>query len=425
LFAWLARTWSGRAAAALALAVAVLPLVVGVGRQTFAQDGVWIRQFGSTEHTSALAVASDPGGNALVAGWTSGALTGQVFGGGPRDAFVLKVSRDNTVAWVREIGTAGSDVAMDVAADGAGDVYVVGQTTGALTGQPASGQADAFVRKYDPDGRELWTLQFGGGESVAARVAIDGAGAVYVGGWTTGALPGQTALGQFDAFLRKYDADGAELWTRQFGSPLHDRLIDLAVDDAGNGYVAAVSSGTTPGAPFVRKFDPNGTELWTHQAGAAQIDDLAALALDGAGNVYVAGRTGGDDPQAFLRKLDPNGTEVWTRSSGPPHQHTGESAVATDVLVDPSGTVLLVGHTDGDLHLTGRRPAGGFDVFTRAYNADGAELWTRLISTPGNEVASRLALSPTGDLYAVGWTSGTFGGQQRRGPTDAFVAKLV
>ena len=37
----------------------------------------------------------------------------------------------------------------------------------------------------------------------------------YIGG---GTLPGQTTAGGIDAFVRKYDPNGTEMWTRQFGT---------------------------------------------------------------------------------------------------------------------------------------------------------------------------------------------------------------
>jgi hypothetical protein len=42
---------------------------------------------------------------------------------------------------------------------------------------------------------------------------------VYASGITNGALPSKTNLGATDAFARKYDHEGNELWTQQFGSP--------------------------------------------------------------------------------------------------------------------------------------------------------------------------------------------------------------
>ena len=74
------------------------------------------------------------------------------------------------------------------------------------------------MRKYDADGTELWTRQFGSsdGEFVYA-VSADTTG-VYLAGYAWGTLPGKTSSGGSDAFVCKYDADGTELWTRQFGS---------------------------------------------------------------------------------------------------------------------------------------------------------------------------------------------------------------
>ena len=66
----------------------------------------------------------------------------------------------------------------------------------------------------------LWTRQFGtSGYDFARAVAVDPEGNVYVAGRTEGALPGQVSSGDFDAFVRKYDRDGDEVWTRQFGTP--------------------------------------------------------------------------------------------------------------------------------------------------------------------------------------------------------------
>ena len=61
-----------------------------------------------------------------------------------------------------------------------------------------------------------------------SRLCVD----VYVGGLTSGALPGQVNAGTIpgsmpsgaDAFVRKYDFNANELWTRQFGDVMSWRL---------------------------------------------------------------------------------------------------------------------------------------------------------------------------------------------------------
>ena len=136
-----------------------------------------------------------------------------------------------------------------VAIDGEGSLYVVRHVTGALPGQTRLGNSDAFLRKYDRDGNEVWTRQFGTEDSdVAFGVTVDSSGNVYVVGQVRGALPGQTASGGGDAYVRKYSIDGDEVWTRQFRTDGIDYLEwGVAVDGSGNVYVVGQVRGALPG----------------------------------------------------------------------------------------------------------------------------------------------------------------------------------
>ena len=79
-----------------------------------------------------------------------------------------------TSGWSRQFGTQAADEALGVALDPLGNAYVVGWTFGTLPAQQSAGMVDAFIRKYDPAGGELWTRQFGGWERDFARaVAAD------------------------------------------------------------------------------------------------------------------------------------------------------------------------------------------------------------------------------------------------------------
>src|SRR5437762_3541924 len=136
-------------------------------------------------------------------------------------------SAPGDIDWLRQFGSdftgsgQGLDPARAVAADG--NVYVVGDLPHALPGQTSAGGVDAYVRKYDAAGAELWTRQFGTAvNDFPGGLAADASG-VYVAGSTHGTLPGQTSAGDEDAFVRKYDAAGTELWTRQFGTDSTDR----------------------------------------------------------------------------------------------------------------------------------------------------------------------------------------------------------
>lgn len=210
---------------------------------------------------------------------------------------------------------------------------MVGHVGRALPGQTFAGAEDAYVRKYDPSGVELWTRQFGSISSdIAMGVAVDASGQVWVAGFTLNALPGQTSAGFHDAFVRGYDASGTELWTRQFGSSGHDFSTELSVDPSGSVIVVGYTGGALETGEanagyndvFVRKYDSTGAELWTHQFGTVRFDQATSVDADEHGNVFVGGWTqealpgqtsmGFDD--AFLRKYDASGAEIWTRQLG-------------------------------------------------------------------------------------------------------------
>src|SRR5438552_2202935 len=117
------------------------------------------------------------------------------------------------ISWTDQFGTRYPDEADGMAADADGNLYVAGQTSGELPGQKAAGMIDAFVRRLDPAGHEVWTRQFGSPERDEPKgMALDDTGNVYVVGQTFGSLPGQTSAGGWDAFIRKYDRSGDEVW---------------------------------------------------------------------------------------------------------------------------------------------------------------------------------------------------------------------
>jgi hypothetical protein len=389
---------------------------------------LWTDQFGTaTDHPAdaARAVAAD--GNVYVAGDVAGALPGQTTTAF-NDVFVRKYDGAGNELWTREFGTAALEQALAVAVDASG-VYVAGYTDGTLPGQTSAGGPDAFVRKYDLAGNELWTRQFGtSGADSAVGIAADASG-VYVTGSTTGTFAGQTGAGDEDAFVRKFDADGSELWTRQFGSSGWDQATGVAAVGSGiyvSGFTAGVLAGQAGAGEqdgFVCKYDTAGNMAWTRQFGTGSADQAAGVAVDASG-VYVAGRTAGTLPgltgaglsDVFVRKYDLGGTEVWTRQFG-----TAAADQALGVAVGPSG-VYLAGSTEGTL--PGQASAGFGDAFVRKYGAAGNLLWTGQFGTAATDSAAGVAVGAAG-LFVAGSTTGTFPNQSSADGQDAFVARIV
>jgi hypothetical protein len=200
---------------------------------------------GTASDDLAHGLAADASGNVYVAGVTGGALPGASSAGG-QDVFLAKYSAQGTLAWVRQWGSPGHDVAQDVEVDGTGAVLVGGSTTGALA-YDNQGGTDAFVSRWTSAGVREWARQLGtAGDESGYGLATGSDGGVYLAGASTGALaPGY--VGGFDAFLARYGGDGTRGWVEHLGSAA-DEVALGAASRAGNGvYVVGGTLGALPG----------------------------------------------------------------------------------------------------------------------------------------------------------------------------------
>jgi hypothetical protein len=415
------------------MAMALLVLALGApGHPTLASGGAfeWTRQFGTSGADEAQGVAIDSEGNAHVVGWF-GTLPGQSLSG-HRGRLRAQVRLQRKRGLDPPVGEFRADFARAVAVDQAGDAYVVGETHGTLPGQSSAGGYDAFVRKYDPAGNELWTRQFGGAGEGAWGVALDAAGNAHVVGTTRAALPQQSPAGSFDAFVRKYDAAGNEVWTRQFGSEGGEGARGVALTPTGNILVVGSTDGVLPGRTtaggfdaYVRQYNPAGDELWTQQFGTEADDYGVGVAVGPSGHVSVVGSTdlalpgqnsaGGTD--AFLRQFDLTGAALWTRQFG-----SDTSDDAWGVAIDADGHGYVVGSTERTL--SGQRSAGRSDSYLRKYDTGGRDLWTRQFGSRDTDLALSVSVDAAGRPRIVGSTRGTLPGQRSAGDRDAFVMSL-
>lgn len=413
------------------LGCAVAAVLVATLAPADAQDLAWIRQFGTQAYDIAFAVAVDGTGRTFTAGATYGSLPGQTFNGYV-DGFVRVHDATGAHVWTRQFGAPEGTFATSVAVDADGSVYVAGATYGAFGGQIFQGRYDGFLRRYDADGTHLWTRLIGtaGGDAVNG-VALDyGSGNVYVSGFTDGSLSGSPS-GSYDAFVRRYDATGAIVWTRQFGSAGHDEASAVAATSTGRVIVAGRTKGALPGQAsmgdwdaFVRSLDASGAEEWTRQFGTAGLDLANGVGTDGF-TAYIAGQTGGALPgqsllgsyDAFVRRYDSAGSIVWTRQFG-----TAASDVAASISV--AGTnAYLAGSTEGALG--GASSAGGNDVFVRRLNFAGQDIWTTQFGSLGDDVALGVGTDGGRRVAVAGATDRSLPGNISAGANDAFTAGLL
>jgi hypothetical protein len=385
-------------------------------------------------------VATDPNGNVYVTGLTTGGLDGNTRMG-TQDFFVTMYDSAGNKVRTRQLGVSGLiTVAHSVAVDSRGNVYVAGNTQGGLDGNTLIGIKDAFVTMYDSSGNKVRTRQIGasGQATAAASVAVDSSGNVYVAGSTSGGLDGNPLTGSIDFFVTMYDAAGNKVRTRQLGVPLQQTTgVSVAVDSNGKVYVAGYTTGGLDGNTlmgtkdiFVTTYDASGNKIRTRQLGvAAQQTTVFGVAVDSSGNVYLAGETyGGLDgnilmgtKDSFVTMYDASGNKIRTRQLG---VSGGNGTGATGVAVDSAHNVYVSGYTDGGLD--GNTLTGTEDLFVTTYDAAGTKIRTRQFGaseTYAYATPAGIALDSNRNLYVAGTTNGGLDGNTLLGSTDAFLVK--
>lgn len=241
-------------------------------------------------------------------------------GTGVKPAFVAKLNAQGKFQWVTVFnGEApiqdsyyNSAFGRRIAADGSGNLYVVGQfrlslSFGTTTFTSNSRGDHAFVTKLDANGKVLWARQWerrGSGQNDAFDVKLDSSGNPYVLGFFNSTIVvGTTTLNNHsknDILVVKYDPQGNVLQTHTLGGGGEDFGHALALDSNNNIYIAgrvgsAVTFGTTTittagrDSLFVAKLNSQGILQWSYSGGAGEKNQIHRINLGPADTLYVAG----------------------------------------------------------------------------------------------------------------------------------------
>jgi len=313
----------------------------------------------------------------------------------------------------------------------------------------------------------------GSGDDYAYGIAVDGAGAMYVAGFTsspnfpTASAYDATLTGSDDAFVTKLSANGQELvYSTYLGGSQGAYAYGVAVDSAGAAYVIGSTNSTdfptvTPfqstlaGAlnAFVTKLSPSGSSIvYSTYLGGSGHDDGAGIALDATGAAYVTGTTEDSDfplphaataqrgfggvSDAFVAKLSPSGSLTYATYVGGSGADDG-----TGIAVDGSGAAYVTGST-ASLDFPTSPAVGPFQPLlngaqnafvTKVSPAGSSFAYSTYLGGAQSDQGNAVAIDATGAAYVTGFaTSADFplsNAYQRtllamQGGSSAFVSKL-
>ena len=367
---------------------------------------LWNAYLGGSALDIGTGIDLDGAGDVYVTGWTDSAdfptlnpLQGTL--NGPRDAFVAKLSaQDGSLIYSTFFGGGYAEGANDIAVNGLGEIYLIGYTgsTDFPMVNPIQGALnttycfcdDAFVSKISADGSTLlYSTYLGGGfDDEGQSIGLDEGGNIYIAGNTksndfptVNPIQAANAGGLRDVFAARISADGSALdYSTYLGGEEFDRVSRIAVDGAGNAYVAgttrSVSFPTTPGA-FQEQFAGGILECGSPPYEPLRnCDDLFVTKItpDGSGLAYSTYIGGNLDEEARGIALDGDGNAIlagYSVSAGFPPAGIGDSAAIVVPRLNSSGSDLLytvaiasgsanaghgIGVDDaGDLYVTGAK----------------------------------------------------------------------
>jgi len=393
----------------------------------------WIQQYGTNADDLTTAVTADSTGRVFVVGETEGSFPSTTPNAGARDFFMVGFDRNGTGQGTFQWGTVELDSPQGVVTGPSGEVYVAGFTDGTVATQTSAGGRDAVLFRIDldPAPEISWAKQLGTDLSDEwADIAVRGT-AVYVGGHSVRSLAQPTA-GGYDFVAARFDTNGARKWIDQFGTNGNDFTAAVAVSRSGDLYLAGGTEGTLAATnagsndAVVVRYSAARNNSWVTQQGSVENDYFYGVTVATNGAVWATGTSAGAEwgsPEGgldvILAKYDGAGNALGVFRFGTPQTEYALAAAA-----GPSGSVVVVGTTGGDLAgINGGVSLGDYDGFIAMFDTNGALLWKRQVGSIYFDTFSAVTVSSTGDVYATGTFGGSVEGLTWLGESDVVIAK--
>jgi hypothetical protein len=236
---------------------------------------IWSKNFSSADLTAGIWAQGstiDSSGNIIITGWSVGSFDGNPVVG-TQDAFILKLDRNGSKIWSKQIGVAsGATNITSISSDSSKNIYISGSVDRADSG------TNGVIYKFDQSGNQLWTNQQGavGVYIQYNSMLVDNIGGVYLVGTGNGSFNGHILTGVSDAFIMKINANNSTTsWFSSLGNNASSSVgIGNIMSDGTSLYIAGSTDGPFVGLgilgikdSFLISYDLLGVKKWLRQIG--------------------------------------------------------------------------------------------------------------------------------------------------------------
>jgi hypothetical protein len=297
----------------------------------------WAKNLHGTAIKKIGAIGADTAGNIYISGYFQGQLSLDEWvleATGSTDFFIARLNEDGIVNWAVHAGQTGDTRITAMAVKPGGGLVAGGYFNGITQIGDYQFTAntydrDVFIASYDADGALLWARKAGGVHNdELTGIALDEEGTLYATGYLVGVMnlgegiTIQSANGNPDFYILKYNHDGLPLQARAMGGALRDQSMAIVHNENG---IA-----------------------------------LAGFFLD---EMYIDGQTLANNGQTagFILRFDESLALLQAETL-----HSDEGPVyAMQLAIDHTGKLLVAGSFEGTLQYgnAGLTAAGGADVF--------------------------------------------------------------
>jgi type IX secretion system substrate protein len=356
----------------------------------FAQQVTFQKTIGGTGFEQGNSVQQTSDGGYIIAG------TGDSFGGGAFEFYLIKTSINGNVLWKKTFGGAGNYMAAFVQQSADGGYIVVG-----------GGMGDVYLLKTDSNGGFLWAKSFGdtlndGG--ISLQQTIDGG--YIIAGHTNSFGSGLTT----DSYLIKTDSIGNLVWSKTFGGTYYD-WGRSAQQTSDGGYILTGESVNLSigGLVYLIKTDSNGDTLWTkaYDGTDGYRGNSVQQTTDGGYIITVGtGGVGAGNGNVYLIKTNSTGTLQWSKSFEGTFDESGHSVQQT-----ADGGYIIAGYTSSF-------GAGYYDVYLIKTDSNGNLVWAHTFGGTDDDRGYSVRQTSDGGYIITGYTR-SFGA----GNTDVYLIK--